>query len=76
MGRQDECQRWSFSGGFDAEIFLVQGIPPLYGIFMVDFYGKGREIYHTWIVWLWKIHQLKMYFLLNMEISRCHVRGV
>lgn len=47
MGRQDECQWWSFSGGFDAEIFLVQGIPPLYGIFMVDFYGKGREIYHT-----------------------------
>ena len=34
-------------------------IPSMYGIvistWMVDVYSKCREIYHTWILWVWKL---------------------
>ena len=50
------------SGWKRSEVTIVREVPigsmglVYLPTFMVDFYGKCRQIYHTWMVWGWLIN--------------------
>ena len=68
------------SGGFKRPVFwmnkllLDDPIPSMCMVYlptwMVDFYGKCGEIYHTWIVWGWETEVAKKIWKSNFLISK------